>query len=893
MMKARIYSFFLLLLCSLTLFGQSIDVTLSRLMGEGGGMNARTDGGDSLRGQAFVADTAMWRQRVNVRFDADGSVCRLCIIGRLREEAECPEARLDALGVRRVCTLGRMVIMDVPAAAYGSLCKMEEFAELNADYVNRTFNDGARVSNAVSYVNGENPAESLGGTTYDGSGVVLGVIDSGIDFNHIAFKKADGSTRIGSAVTFDSNHNLVATSGDAIANLTTGNTSTSHGTHTAATAGGSVVDGLQLHGMAPGADLVLCDCSSGLYDSHVIQSAQHICTYATTAGKPVVINCSFGATVDFHDGNNNLSNAFSTLAHNMPGRIFCVSAGNSAHNRMSVSKTLRSGEVLKTVLKATALDETSNGSLYANGLSCLIYATDGNPFTIGYRAVDVTSGTEYTLAEKPLYNAAGEEVNLGSTVTLDSGHGKYFVKLYVAGALHFADADLHLGIHITPGADNQRIIVLDDNADNNTKSSYLTGSGEYHALTGYADGGGDQSFNIIACTDDVISVGAYRDRDNWKSIDGNSYYSTSFNSTSHVGGVVPFSSYGVDDNGVARPDVIATGTYIVSAFNRYCTADVRTVCKEVVRGGDTYRYGAMSGTSMSAPVVSGIVALWLQAKPSLTTAEVRELLRQSCRNDEYTRLASNTPSGNLVQVGLGKIDALRGIEQLMDNVATHDVLTIPAGRSIATFASRYKLDFSDPDLPKAYIAAEMEGSTLRFKRVRGCIPENTGLLVVADGGEYSIPVAPSATAVESNYLVGTADGSVRMENEGECYVLSSQGGKNGFYMNAAGLTIPQGKAYLVLPAGGAGEARSYAIVLDEEVRDDDDALPEGSIGIDGDLIANLVVVESDTETGISSICDTAGHDANDTAIYDLTGRRVRSTSLRGIYISGGGKVIRR
>ena len=887
MMKARIYSFFLLLLCSLTLFGQSIDVTLSRLMGEGGGMNARTNGGDSLRGQALVADTAMWRQRVNVRFDADGSVCRLCIIGRLREGAECPEARLDALGVRRVCTLGRMVIMDVPAAAYGSLCKMEEFAELNADYVNRTFNDGARVSNAVSYVNGENPAESLGGTTYDGSGVVLGVIDSGIDFNHIAFKNADGSTRIGSAVTFDSNSNLVATSGDAIAKLTTGNTFTSHGTHTAATAGGSVVDGLQLHGMAPGADLVLCDCSGGLYDSHVIQSAQHICTYATTAGKPVVINCSFGATVDFHDGNNNLSNAFSTLAHNMPGRIFCVSAGNSAHNRMSVSKTLRSGEVLKTVLKATALDKTSGGSLYNNGLSCLVYATDGNAFSIDYRAVNVMTGTEYSLSEKPLRDADGNAVDLSSAVTRDGEHRKYHIKLHVGKALHFDDANLHLGLHITPGADNQRIIVLDENADNNTNSSYLTGVNGYPKLSGYTDGSGDQSFNIAACTDDVISVGAYRDRDNWKSIDGNSYYSTSFNSTSHVGGVVPFSSYGVDDNGVARPDVIATGTYIVSAFNRYCLDDKRTVCKEVANDGLTYRYGSMSGTSMSAPVVSGIVALWLQAKPSLTTAEVRELLSQSCRNDEYTRLASNTPSGNLVQAGLGKIDALRGIELLRDDIA-YDSFTMPSGRGVATFASTRKLDFSDPSLPKAYTASALIDKTLTFKRVKSCIPENTGLLIVADEGDYRIPIAPSASDIGTNYLVGTAFESVAMSGAGECYVLSNQDGKNGFYLNAPGLTIPQGKAYLVLP-DGVDESRSISIILDENAVTPDDSLPDGSIGIDGDLIANLVVMESDTETGISSVCGATGHDA----VYDLTGRRVSSTSLRGIYISGNGKVIRR
>lgn len=887
-MKARIFSLSLLLLCSLTLFGQSVDATLTRLMAESddAAAAARVCLADRSLQSALVIDTTMWKQRVNVRFQSDGSVRSLFVIGTLAEGADCPDARLDELGIRVMCRLGRMVIVDVPAAAYGSLCNMQEFATLNADYLNHTHNDIARVTNTVAYVNGENPVESLSGATYDGTGVVVGVIDLGIDFNHIAFKNADGSTRIGSAVTFDSNHNLVAATGDAIAQLTAGNTSTSHGTHTSATAAGSRVDGLGLHGMAPGADLVLCDCSTGLYDSHVIESAKHIFDYAASAGKPAVINCSFGSTFDFHDGINSLSQAFFTLTKNESGRIICMSAGNSAHNHMSVSRTLQSGEVLKTVVKATALDKTSGGGLYNNGLSCLVYATDGKAFSIDYRAVDVTTGMEYTLSEKPLRDADGNAVNLSSAVTFNVKHRKYHIKLHVGKVLHFDDSNLHLGLHITPGADNQRIIVLDENADNNTNSSYLTGVNEHPKLSGYTDGSGDQSFNIAACTDDVISVGAYRDRNGWTSIDGKSYYSPTFNSAS-LGGVVPFSSYGVDDNGVARPDVIATGTYIVSAFNRYCLDDERTVCKKVANDGLTYRYGSMSGTSMSAPVVSGIVALWLQAKPGLTTAEVRELLRQSCRNDEYTRLASNTPSGNLVQAGLGKIDALRGIELLREDIV-YDSFTMPSGRGVATFASTHKLDFSDPSLPKAYIASALNDKTLTFKRVKSCIPENTGLLIVADEGDYRIPIAPSASDIGTNYLVGTAFGSVAMTDAGECYVLSNQDGKNGFYLNAAGLTVPKGKAYLVLP-DGVGESRSISIILDEDAITPDDSLPDGSIGIDDDLIANLVVMESDTETGISSVCGATGHDA----VYDLTGRRVSSTSLRGIYISGSCKVIRR
>ena len=35
---------------------------------------------------------------------------------------------------------------------------------------------------------------------------------------------------------------------------------------------------------------------------------------------------------------------------------------------------------------------------------------------------------------------------------------------------------------------------------------------------------------------------------------------------------------------------------------------------------------AESGTSMSTPVVTGIIALWLQADPTLTPAKIKEVL---------------------------------------------------------------------------------------------------------------------------------------------------------------------------------------------------------------------------------------------------------------------------
>ena len=69
-------------------------------------------------------------------------------------------------------------------------------------------------------------------------------------------------------------------------------------------------------------------------------------------------------------------------------------------------------------------------------------------------------------------------------------------------------------------------------------------------------------------------------------------------------------------------------------------------------------YGVMNGTSMASPNVTGIVAIWLQAKPDLTYNDVRALIKETSRNDPYTTDPTLIPSGNVMQAGWGKIDAL-------------------------------------------------------------------------------------------------------------------------------------------------------------------------------------------------------------------------------------------
>jgi len=70
-----------------------------------------------------------------------------------------------------------------------------------------------------------------------------------------------------------------------------------------------------------------------------------------------------------------------------------------------------------------------------------------------------------------------------------------------------------------------------------------------------------------------------------------------------------------------------------------------------------YAYACLDGTSMACPTVSGIIALWLQANPKLTLADVKDVLANSCDTDEFT-------AKNPARWGYGKINAKKGLDYI-------------------------------------------------------------------------------------------------------------------------------------------------------------------------------------------------------------------------------------
>jgi len=100
----------------------------------------------------------------------------------------------------------------------------------------------------------------------------------------------------------------------------------------------------------------------------------------------------------------------------------------------------------------------------------------------------------------------------------------------------------------------------------------------------------------------------------------------------------------------AKPDLVAPGTgtvSLLSAGSLFSTTKLTSLIAGVV-GGVSKPYLALSGTSMAAPVVSGTVALMLQANPNLTPNLIKAIL-------QYT--AQPYPGYNALREGAGFLNS--------------------------------------------------------------------------------------------------------------------------------------------------------------------------------------------------------------------------------------------
>lgn len=588
--------------------------------------------------------------------------------------------RLRAAGALIEGRLGEQLIISLPMDSIAALERIAGISRIDAGHKAWLKTDIARQETGVGKVNGPQlPAQQ---TAYTGKGVTVCIADVGIDFQHPAFKDSEGRSRIKAVYMMNDSQGRkfsytdpevgeitlpgsVYDTPELIAALTTDTPDETHGTHTVGIAAGTLSP-QGFGGMAPEADIVLIpitdDTSTAFDDEYeTFEYALAFATaYARQSGQPMVLSVSAASHDGPHNGTGTIPEAISAASKDL---IPVFAAGNEGATEDGVGAHIyytftEKDKEFKTILAAiTESGDKSEPYLYMAEESA--YTRQGNQAAMWFTlctlnqmngrlttrwtsdTVDIRLGDDSALFILESKDNADLAKYFNGTVGIaaeDAGNGQLHFKTLVSGTMR----DVCLFILHCSGADGTAIDVWDN----------LGAMGSL-GLKGYATGDGKMSGSDWTSTPDVISVGAYCTNTTERSFDGNIDTSDEYRD----GAIASFSSYGTMFNGVQQPVVCAPGVNIVSSINHYCVDDLSSVSEELMWQG--YPYSAESGTSMACPVVGGIVALWLQANPTLSLDDVKQVLRETSRNDNFT-------TADPERFGYGKIDAAQGIAYILD-----------------------------------------------------------------------------------------------------------------------------------------------------------------------------------------------------------------------------------
>ena len=642
-------------------------------------------------------DTVDIQNKMVVSFHADGSVKTIDVVATLAEGVTCPTAGLEAKGIRVKDQVSKFVFLAVPVSQLHYLETLEEFVSLSENTVYHATTDNARSMVNVSNINGIDFESYTFDTPYTGKGVVVGIVDVGIDYNHISFKDSEGNTRVKKVVNYSGKDSAVEieTSPEDIAMMTTdGNEDGdySHGTHVAGCAVGSIIDATvdnalgsrKIGGVAPEADIVLCGVHV-FSSEHIARSVEEIVKTAEELDEPCVINFSFGTTGGWHDGLTTTSEVIKEYARD--GVVFCMSTANDGQTKWTVDKTIPANGYLKFIpRKLSSIKSYSRAYFPTQTITIhLPQCTDPEAVSCSFEVVDSLTGIVTTLDESPLRGLSDNVIVPSITFRQDVSHRYWVVGELSLELSYFEENSQFLVVKLQNTTDSDlRAYVMSNRQANglHRESLACTDFPGYE----YDKGTADMSMNNSCSGEYVITVGAYTIEPKITGFNGKEYQAQPNTPMIAMVGAANstagYSSYGRDDFGKSHPDVIAPGTFLVSAYSQFDTSKAyvtnkstwvaQYICAYLTdSNGFNHLFYRDQGTSMAAPVVSGIVALWLQAYPQLTADEVREIIQRTSRtvvNGAPINITAGYTELNRQQLGYGLIDAEAGMKYLLENI---------------------------------------------------------------------------------------------------------------------------------------------------------------------------------------------------------------------------------
>ena len=399
-----------------------------------------------------------------------------------------------------------------------------------------------------------------------GRGVLVAVIDSGIDYFHSDFRNPDGTTRIG--LLADQDRDRIYTREEINAALETGSRTSAlalvpstdpsgHGTAVAAIAAGNGREGNGVYrGVAYESELMVVKLGTPLTDSfprttQLMKALDLVVRRAQDMNRPLAVNISFGNTYGSHDGTSLLE----TFINDMSGigrNVIVAGTGNEGTGAGHRAGSLVMGQEENAQLSIAP---------YETGMGVQLWKSYVDQFSI--RLVtpsgEIIGPIDSRLGPQELrYGGTQILIYYGKPSPFSRAQEVYFDFLPVRDYL---DSGIWT-FRLTP----ERIVT-------GRYDMWLPSRGILNPSTRFLRPVPETTLTIPSTASNVISVGAYDD----------SYRA-----------YADFSGRGFTrQTGQVKPDLAAPGVDIVAAR----------------RGGG---YEAVTGTSFAAPFVTGSAALLMQ-----------------------------------------------------------------------------------------------------------------------------------------------------------------------------------------------------------------------------------------------------------------------------------------
>ncbi len=581
-----------------------------------------------------------------------------------------PQAIEDAkaLGCIIMAQTKNIIAVKAPVNVIAKLEANDRIIAIEASQRRSLYMDESKKAINAETVKNQNTDAIIGG-----EGVIVGILDTGIDIAHPDFSDENGTRILKLWDISDTSNDKTPENYNFGREYTKADIDSDpesvlqvdidgHGTHVAGTAAGGGKGNPNFRGVAYNSDLIIVkgirdEEKATFSDADIIAGCQYIFEEAKKLGRPAVINLSLGGVIGPHDGKSLLSLALSSLTDE--GYIIVSSAGNSGDMDIHAGGMVFAEEVVEFPIYPVNIcdifddfcPEIPNFFMTAADIwytADIIESFGIVLYTMGMQGPEIYDAFELGIDDmfenEMLFD---DEGNLLGFLTMaatpkvpTNGDGNIMIQIHNGGM---------------PQIDLTQFLwsIVFETKGTGTIDMWagipLPGMFPFQPLVGekFFTGDNKMTFGSPGDGDSIVCVGSFVTKNSWTDMNG-----IEQQRDWEIGAISSFSSLGPDRFGRMLPLISAPGQVIFSALSK----DSEVPESYILDGEE---YVGYNGTSMASPHVAGAVALMLQINPKLRFSDINRILALTAMRDEYT---GDEPNNTY---GYGKIDVQAAINYLV------------------------------------------------------------------------------------------------------------------------------------------------------------------------------------------------------------------------------------